>query len=205
MIYDVCFVEDDWESLMLGVWGFGWEVWCDGMEVSQFIYFQQVGGYDCCFVLGELIYGFEWLVMYVLGVEYVMDMFFNYFDSLILLIYGDIFNQMECEYFCWNFDVVDIDMLLQYFKDVEVECDRILFVVEIDVVGWVIFMVYFVYDQVIKVSYLFNLLDVCGVIFVIEWQVYIGCVWVLVKCCVDLFVMIFVVIGVLLFVFLVGV
>jgi glycyl-tRNA synthetase alpha chain len=92
-IHDIRFVEDDWESPTLGAWGLGWEVWCDGMEVSQFTYFQQVGGHDCKPVSGELTYGLERLAMYVLGVNHVMDMPFNSPDAPVPLKYGDIFLQ----------------------------------------------------------------------------------------------------------------
>ena len=104
-LHDIRFVEDDWESPTLGAWGLGWEVWCDGMEVSQFTYFQQVGGHDCKPVSGELTYGLERLAMYVLGVDHVMDMPFNKPSSMIELKYGDVFKQTEQEYSRWNFDI----------------------------------------------------------------------------------------------------
>jgi glycyl-tRNA synthetase alpha chain len=94
-LHDIRFVEDDWESPTLGAWGLGWEVWCDGMEVSQFTYFQQVGGHDCHPVSGELTYGLERLAMYVLGIDHVMDMPFNDPDAPIALSYGDVFRQTE--------------------------------------------------------------------------------------------------------------
>ncbi len=125
-LHDIRFVEDDWESPTLGAWGLGWEVWCDGMEVSQFTYFQQVGGHDCHPVSGELTYGLERLAMYVLGVDHVMDMPFNDPDAPIALTYGDVFRQTEQEYSRWNFDQADTAMLLQHFIDAEAECDRIL-------------------------------------------------------------------------------
>ena len=125
-LHDIRFVEDDWESPTLGAWGLGWEVWCDGMEVSQFTYFQQVGGHDCKPVSGELTYGLERLAMYVLGVDHVMDMPFNSPGSITELKYGDIFRQTEQEYSRWNFDVADTNILLQHFEDAEAECKRIL-------------------------------------------------------------------------------
>ncbi len=125
-LHDIRFVEDDWESPTLGAWGLGWEVWCDGMEVSQFTYFQQVGGHDCHPVSGELTYGLERLAMYVLGIDHVMDMPFNDPTAPIPLTYGDIFRQTEQEYSRWNFDIADTDTLLQHFKDAEAECQRIL-------------------------------------------------------------------------------
>ncbi len=125
-LHDIRFVEDDWESPTLGAWGLGWEVWCDGMEVSQFTYFQQVGGHDCRPVSGELTYGLERLAMYVLGVDHVMDMPFNDPDAPIPLSYGDVFRRTEREYSRWNFEVADTDLLLRHFEDAEAECARIL-------------------------------------------------------------------------------
>ncbi|MEL6578046.1 MAG: glycine--tRNA ligase subunit alpha, partial [Pseudomonadota bacterium] len=114
-LHDIRFVEDDWESPTLGAWGLGWEVWCDGMEVSQFTYFQQVGGYDCRPVSGELTYGLERLAMYVLGIDHVMDMPFNDPEAAIPLKYGDVFRQTEQEYSRWNFDVADTEALFRHF------------------------------------------------------------------------------------------
>lgn len=188
MIHDVRFVEDDWESPTLGAWGLGWEVWCDGMEVSQFTYFQQVGGHDCRPVSGELTYGLERLAMYVLGVEHVMDMPFNDPHSPIPLSYGDIFLQTEREYSRWNFDQADTEMLFQHFKDAEAECDRILSADDSDSAGRKIPMPHPAYDQAIKASHLFNLLDARGVISVTERQAYIGRVRALAKRCADAFV-----------------
>ncbi|HRO16082.1 MAG TPA: glycine--tRNA ligase subunit alpha [Paracoccus sp. (in: a-proteobacteria)] len=187
MIHDVRFVEDDWESPTLGAWGLGWEVWCDGMEVSQFTYFQQVGGHDCRPVSGELTYGLERLAMYVLGVEHVMDMPFNAPDAPIPLTYGDVFRQTEREYSRWNFEQADTDMLFQHFRDAEAECDRILTAPEVDSAGRRIPMAHPAYDQAIKASHIFNLLDARGVISVTERQAYIGRVRALAKRCADLF------------------
>ncbi|MFD1795729.1 glycine--tRNA ligase subunit alpha [Paracoccus aurantiacus] len=187
MAHDVRFVEDDWESPTLGAWGLGWEVWCDGMEVSQFTYFQQVAGYDCHPVSGELTYGLERLAMYVLGVEHVMDMPFNDPDSPIPLTYGDIFMQAEREYSRWNFDIADTDMLFQHFKDAEAECERIVSASEADGAGRNILMAQPAYDQAIKASHLFNLLDARGVISVTERADYIRRVRALTKKCADLF------------------
>ncbi|EAQ05851.1 glycine--tRNA ligase subunit alpha [Yoonia vestfoldensis] len=187
-LHDIRFVEDDWESPTLGAWGLGWEVWCDGMEVSQFTYFQQVGGHDCRPVSGELTYGLERLAMYVLGVDHVMDMPFNDPDAPIALRYGDIFCQTEQEYARWNFDVADTDMLLQHFKDAEAECHRILSTPAHDPKkDMAIIMAHPAYDQCIKASHLFNLLDARGVISVTERQAYIGRVRALAKACADAF------------------
>ena len=185
-LHDIRFVEDDWESPTLGAWGLGWEVWCDGMEVSQFTYFQQVGGHDCKPVSGELTYGLERLAMYVLGVDHVMDMSFNKPGSMIELKYGDVFKQTEQEYSRWNFDIADTDTLLQHFKDAEAECQRILNAPHVDPkTGLKIIMAHPAYDQCIKASHFFNLLDARGVISVTERQAYIGRVRTLAKACAD--------------------
>jgi len=187
-LHDIRFVEDDWESPTLGAWGLGWEVWCDGMEVSQFTYFQQVGGHDCKPVSGELTYGLERLAMYVLGVDHVMDMPFNSPGSITELKYGDIFRQTEQEYSRWNFDVADTNILLQHFEDAEAECKRILNEPDVDPkTGNKIVMAHPAYDQCIKASHLFNLLDARGVISVTERQSYIGRVRSLAKTCADSF------------------
>ncbi|MGA1683367.1 MAG: glycine--tRNA ligase subunit alpha [Gemmobacter sp.] len=186
--HDVRFVEDDWESPTLGAWGLGWEVWCDGMEVSQFTYFQQVGGHDCAPVSGELTYGLERLAMYVLGVDHVMEMPFNDPDAPIPLRYGDIFRQTEEEYSRHNFDAADTAMLLRHFEAAEAECARLLAAPAIDPrTGRHIVMVHPAYDQCIKASHLFNLLDARGVISVTERQAYIGRVRALAKACADAF------------------
>ncbi|NHF71959.1 glycine--tRNA ligase subunit alpha [Paracoccus xiamenensis] len=187
LAHDVRFVEDDWESPTLGAWGLGWEVWCDGMEVSQFTYFQQVAGYDAHPVSGELTYGLERLAMYVLGVEHVMDMPFNDPDSPIPLTYGDIFREAEREYSRWNFDIADTETLFQHFKDAETECERIVSAAETDGAGRAILMAQPAYDQAIKASHLFNLLDARGVISVTERADYIRRVRALTKKCADLF------------------
>ncbi len=186
-MHDLRFVEDDWESPTLGAWGLGWEVWCDGMEVSQFTYFQQVGGHDCAPVTGELSYGLERLAMYVLGADHVMAMPFNDPDAPIPLLYGDVFRQTEREYSRWNFDQADTAMLLQHFVDAEAECGRILAAPEADAAGRRIVMAHPAYDQCIKASHLFNLLDARGVISVTERQTYIGRVRTLAKACADAF------------------
>ncbi len=186
-LHDIRFVEDDWESPTLGAWGLGWEVWCDGMEVSQFTYFQQVGGHDCRPVSGELTYGLERLAMYVLGVDHVMDMPFNDPGAPQPLRYGDIFRQTEREYSRWNFDIADTDTLLRHFEDAEAECARILGAPAADGAGRTIPMAHPAYDQCIKASHIFNLLDARGVISVTERQAYIGRVRGLAKHCADAF------------------
>ncbi len=185
--HDIRFVEDDWESPTLGAWGLGWEVWCDGMEVSQFTYFQQVGGHDCHPVSGELTYGLERLAMYVLGADHVMEMPFNDPDAAQPLSYGDVFRQTEREYSRWNFEVADTDALLRHFEDAEAECARILNAPDSDAAGRRIVMAHPAYDQCIKASHIFNLLDARGVISVTERQAYIGRVRALARNCADAF------------------
>lgn len=188
-LHDIRFVEDDWESPTLGAWGLGWEVWCDGMEVSQFTYFQQVGGHDCHPVSGELTYGLERLAMYVLGVDHVMDMPFNNPDALIPLTYRDVFKQTEEEYARWNFDTANTEVLLRQFEEAEAHCQAILDAPATDPkTGKRIIMVHPAYDQCIKASHMFNLLDARGVISVTERQAYIGRVRALSKMCADAFV-----------------
>ncbi|MEM9709479.1 MAG: glycine--tRNA ligase subunit alpha [Pseudomonadota bacterium] len=185
-LHDIRFVEDDWESPTLGAWGLGWEVWCDGMEVSQFTYFQQVGGHDCKPVTGELTYGLERLAMYVLGVDHVMEMPFNGLQAPIALTYGDVFRQTEREYSRWNFDVADTEALFRHFEDAEKAAAAILAAPEKDPkTGREIVMAHPAYDQTIKASHLFNLLDARGVISPTERQAYIGRVRALAKACAD--------------------
>jgi glycyl-tRNA synthetase alpha chain len=188
-LHDIRFVEDDWESPTLGAWGLGWEVWCDGMEISQYTYFQQVGGHDCRPVSGELTYGLERLAMYVLGIGHVMDMPFNDPDAPIPLRYGDVFRQTEEEYSRFNFAAADTGVLLRHFEDAEAACRALLAAEPEDpAAGRRIVMVHPAYDQCIKASHLFNLLDARGVISVTERQAYIGRVRALARACADAFV-----------------
>ncbi len=174
MLHDIRFVEDDWESPTLGAWGLGWEVWCDGMEVSQFTYFQQVCGFECSPVAGELTYGLERLAMYVQDVDNVYDLNFNGQEGDAKISYGDVFQQTEREYSRWNFDVADTDTLLKHFEDAEAECQNTLAQDDIDPKsGKKIVMAHPAYDQAIKASHVFNLLDARGVISVTERQSYI--------------------------------
>ena len=187
-LHDIRFVEDDWESPTLGAWGLGWEVWCDGMEVTQFTYFQQVGGHDCKPVSGELTYGLERLAMYVLGIDHVMDMPFNAPDAAVPLTYGDVFRRTEAEYSRWNFDVADTALLFRHFEEAEAECAAILDAPEEDPrTGRAIVMAHPAYDQCIKASHIFNLLDARGVISVTERQAYIGRIRALARRCADAF------------------
>ncbi len=180
--HDIRFVEDDWESPTLGAWGLGWEVWCDGMEVSQFTYFQQVGGFDCNPVSGELTYGLERLAMYCQGVDNVFDLNFNGGEGDNKVIYGDVFLQAEQEYSRYNFEYADTDRLLAHFRDAEAECNALLEAGERGE-GNAHECVLPAYDQCIKASHIFNLLDARGVISVTERQAYILRVRDLTKAC----------------------
>ena len=189
-LHDIRFVEDDWESPTLGAWGLGWEVWCDGMEVSQFTYFQQVGGHDCHPVSGELTYGLERLAMYVLGCDHVMDMPFNAPGTPHSLTYGDVFREGEAQYTRYNFDSANTAVLLRQFEEAETECAALLGQPAADPrTGRRIVMAQPAYDQCIKASHIFNLLDARGVISVTERQAYIGRVRALARACADAFLL----------------
>lgn len=180
-LHDIRFVEDDWESPTLGAWGLGWEVWCDGMEVSQFTYFQQVGGSDCSPVSGELTYGLERLAMYVQNVNNVYDLNFNgREEGQGRISYGDVFLQAEQEFSRFNFEHADTAILLQHFKDAEQECAALLKAGEAEDKHMLALPAY---DQCIKASHAFNLLDARGVISVTERQAYILRVRDLAKAC----------------------
>ncbi len=182
-VHDIRFVEDDWESPTLGAWGLGWEVWCDGMEVSQFTYFQQFGGFDCDPVTGELTYGLERLAMYIQGVESIYDLNYNGQDGDKRVTYGQVFQQAEQEYSRYNFEYANTDLLLQRFRDAEGECQALLAAGEPKTDGARHLQVLPAYDQCIKASHTFNLLDARGVISVTERQAYIGRVRDLAKAC----------------------
>ncbi len=158
--HDMRFVEDDWESPTLGAWGLGWEVWCDGMEISQFTYFQQMGGFDCNPVSGELTYGLERLSMYVQNVDHFKDIDWNGAG----VTYGDVFGENERQQSTYNFEIADTEILFQHFKDAEAECLAIL--------GHKLPLP--AYEKCIKASHIFNLLDARGVISVTERAAYIG-------------------------------
>jgi glycyl-tRNA synthetase alpha chain len=168
-LHDFRFVEDDWESPTLGAWGLGWEVWCDGMEVGQFTYFQQVGGIATDLPSFEMTYGLERLAMYVQDVERVYDLDFNGKG----VKYGDVFLRAEREYSAHNFEHADTAMLTRHFADAEGECAALL----------AENLALPAYDQCIKASHLFNLLDARGVISVAERAAYIGRVRTLAKGC----------------------
>ena len=185
-VHDIRFVEDDWESPTLGAWGLGWECWCDGMEVSQFTYFQQVAGFECAPVAGELTYGLERLAMYVQGIDNVYDLNFNGREGDEKVTYGDVFLQAEQEYSRHNFEYANTEMLFHHFRDAEGECKALLEAGEkaMEEAGDGIHKLVFpAYDQCIKASHCFNLLDARGVISVTERQSYILRVRELAKAC----------------------
>ena len=170
-LHDFRFVEDDWESPSIGAWGLGWEIWCDGMEVGQFTYFQQVGGIAVVHPSFEMTYGLERLAMYVQGVERVYDLDFNGAGAT----YGDVFLRAEREYSRYNFEVAEPALLFRHFEDAERECDHLLEER----------LALPAYDQCIKASHLFNQLDARGVISVTVRAAYIGRVRTLAKGCAE--------------------
>ena len=181
MAHDIRFVEDDWESPTLGAWGLGWEIWCDGMEVSQYTYFQQVGGIECDPVSLELTYGLERLAMYIQGVDSIFDLDWDGVPAARGgKCYRDIFHQAEQEYSAHNFEAADTDRLLRHFIDAEAECASLL--------GRETPLPLPAYDQCMKASHLFNLLDARGVISVTERQAYIGRVRTLARGCCEAWV-----------------
>jgi len=183
-IHDIRFVEDDWESPTLGAWGLGWECWCDGMEVSQFTYFQQVAGIECAPVSGELTYGLERLAMYVQGVDNVYSLNFNGRDGIERVSYGDVFKQAEQEYSRFNFEYANTEILFRHFRDAESECQALLKQGEPDGGGNQSHSLALpAYDHCIKASHAFNLLDARGVISATERQTYILRVRELAKAC----------------------
>ena len=158
--HDIRFVEDDWESPTLGAWGLGWEVWCDGMEVSQFTYFQQVGGIECAPVSGEITYGLERLATYIQGKDSVYDLAYN--DHGVT--YGDVFLENEKQFSAYNFEHADTGILFRQFTEAQEQC-KALTEAKLTLPA---------YDQAIKASHIFNLLNARGVISVAERQAYIG-------------------------------
>jgi glycyl-tRNA synthetase alpha chain len=162
LTHDVRFVEDNWESPTLGAWGLGWEVWLNGMEITQFTYCQQVGGLDCRPVTGEITYGLERLAMYLQGVESIYDIVVTE-GPAGRVTYGDVFRQNEAEQSAYNFEYADVPTLLRHFEDHERECQRLL-AAKLPLPA---------YEQVLKASHTFNLLDARRAISVTERQRYI--------------------------------
>ena len=165
--HDIRFVEDDWENPTVGAWGLGWEVWLNGMEVTQFTYFQQVGGIDCTPVLGEITYGIERLAMYLQGVENVYDLVWAHTPDGQTVTYGDVYHQNEVEQSTYNFEYANVDLLLQNFNNFEAEARRLL---EIENAS----LILPAYEQVLKAGHTFNMLDARGAISVTERATYIG-------------------------------
>ncbi len=163
-IHDVRFVEDNWESPTLGAWGLGWEVWLNGMEVSQFTYFQQVGGLECKPVTGEITYGLERLAMYIQEVDNVYDLVWTD-GPMGKVMYGDIFHQNEVEQSAYNFEHANVEVLFRAFDDCEVACQHLLTLEKPLALP--------AYEQVMKASHAFNLLDARHAISVTERQRYI--------------------------------
>jgi len=162
LVHDIRFVEDNWESPTLGAWGLGWEVWLNGMEVTQFTYFQQAGGLDCRPVTGEITYGLERIAMYLQGVDSVFDL--TWTDGQFGRIsYGDVFHQNEVEMSRYNFETADTELLFQRFADAERLCSELI------AAG----LTLPAYEQVLEASHSFNLLDARRAISVTERQAYI--------------------------------
>ncbi|MBS7820009.1 MULTISPECIES: glycine--tRNA ligase subunit alpha [Wohlfahrtiimonas] len=161
-VHDVRFVEDNWESPTLGAWGLGWEVWLNGMEVTQFTYFQQVGGLECKPVMGEITYGLERLAMYLQNVESVYDLVWSE-GPFGTITYGDVFHQNEVEQSTYNFEHADVDFLLTAFSFYEKEAKRLIEAK----------LALPAYEMVLKASHTFNLLDARKAISVTERQSYI--------------------------------
>ena len=171
--HDVRFVEDDWESPTLGAWGLGWEVWLNGMEVTQFTYFQQVGGFECDPVPVEIAYGLERLTMFVQGVDNMYDIVWARGDDGVVFTYGDVYLENEREYSAFNFEVADTEFLFQEFADREVECLRTL-KASLPLPA---------YDSVLKCCHAFNLLDARGALSAVERANYILRVRAVAKAC----------------------
>ncbi len=160
LLHDIRFVEDDWESPTLGAWGLGWEVWCDGMEVTQFTYFQQMGGFDCKPVAGELTYGLERLAMYIQNKDSIFDLDYNGAG----VTYGDVFRDNERQMSAYHFEVADTEMLFDAFKKATGECENCLGN-NLPIPA---------YEQAVKASHIFNMLQARGVISVQERASYMG-------------------------------
>ena len=178
LLHDIRFVEDDWESPTLGASGLGWEVWCDGMEVTQFTYFQQVGGIECHPVSAEITYGLERLTLQAIQqVEDIYDIDWNGASGSERMTYGDVFKRNERELSAYNFEHANVEKLFRHFKDVEEECQALLNL-KLPLPA---------YEQCIKASHYFNLLQARGVISVVERASYIARVRALAKGCCELY------------------
>lgn len=165
LVHDVRFVEDNWESPTLGAWGLGWEVWLNGMEVTQFTYFQQAGGLECYPVTGEITYGLERIAMYIQGVDSVYDLIWTKAPDGSVVTYGDVFHQNEVEQSTYNFEHADVPQLFKNFDHYEAECNKLL---ELETP-----LPLPAYELTLKASHTFNLLDARHAISVTERQRYI--------------------------------
>ncbi|WP_417690743.1 glycine--tRNA ligase subunit alpha [Pseudidiomarina sp.] len=174
LVHDIRFVEDNWESPTLGAWGLGWEVWLNGMEVTQFTYFQQVGGLECKPVAGEITYGLERLAMYIQGVDSIYDLVWTD-GPRGKILYGDVFHQNEVEQSTYNFEHADVDVLFARFDACENECEHLLS----------LNLPLPAYEQVMRASHAFNLLDARHAISVTERQRYILRVRTMAKGCAE--------------------
>ncbi|ARD44321.1 glycine--tRNA ligase subunit alpha [Colwellia sp. PAMC 21821] len=172
LVHDIRFVEDNWESPTLGAWGLGWEIWLNGMEVSQFTYFQQVGGLECAPVTGEITYGLERLAMYIQNVDSIYDLVWAD-GPMGKVLYGDVFHQNEVEQSTYNFEHADVDALFKTFDQCEKDSQKLI------EAG----LALPAYEQVMKASHAFNLLDARHAISVTERQRYILRVRTLSKAC----------------------
>jgi glycyl-tRNA synthetase alpha chain len=178
LTHDIRFVEDNWESPTLGAWGLGWEVWLNGMEVTQFTYFQQVGGLECKPVAGEITYGLERLAMYIQGKESVYDLVWSRDPvSGREVTYGDVYHQNEVEQSTYNFEHADVPTLFERFNKAEAECLHLL--------GLATPLPLPAYERTIQASHAFNLLDARGAISVTERQAYILRVRTLARACAE--------------------
>jgi len=187
--HDIRFVEDDWESPTLGAWGLGWQVWLDGLEISQFTYFQQCGGMDCKPISGELTYGLERIAMYLQDVDNVYDL--NWGHGIK---YGEIAKRLEWEWSTYNFETADVELHFKLFDDHEAQCKKLLGLADKKAKGGALVfdsddpltrLVLPAYDTVIKCSHFFNVLDARGAISVTERQRFIGRVRQLARACAE--------------------
>lgn len=176
--HDIRFVEDDWESPTLGAAGLGWEVWCDGMEITQFTYFQQMGGIECELVSGELAYGLERICTILQGIDNFYEMSWNGKEGAEKITYGDLFQQQEEEFSKYNFELAETNDLLLQFNHIEKECHNLISH-KLSLPA---------YDMCMKASHIFNLLDSRGVISVLERASYIGRVRSMAKSCCEVYV-----------------
>jgi len=174
LVHDIRFVEDNWESPTLGAWGLGWEIWLNGMEITQFTYFQQVGGLECAPVTGEITYGLERLAMYIQNVDSIYDLVWTD-GPMGTVYYGDVFHQNEVEQSTYNFEHADVDALFKQFDQCEKDSQKLI---EAN-------LPLPAYEQVMKASHAFNLLDARHAISVTERQRYILRVRTLSKACAE--------------------